>query len=150
MALARIAYLFCALHLVAMMILRLRSVLEPKKLCGGLENMDAIAVRSDIAEAAEEIELAHHLAKRAFGKGKNIAKKMKYEFLLWLAGKTDIRSAMEATAPREGEDFLLVVFSDSKTDAVCRILAAEKMPLGLKKEADPLRLERISLSRIRG
>jgi tRNA threonylcarbamoyladenosine modification (KEOPS) complex Cgi121 subunit len=86
----------------------------------------------------EEIELAYHLAKKSFAGKKNIARKFKYEFLLWLSGTRDIKNAMKKTAPEKGKPFLLIVFSGQ--------MKGEKP--ALKKTADPLRLERISLSRI--
>ncbi|MEM3075738.1 MAG: hypothetical protein QW590_02855, partial [Candidatus Bilamarchaeaceae archaeon] len=58
-----------------------------------------IAVRSDFARSKEEFYLAYLLAKLAFKNKKNIAKKFKYEFLLWLTGKRDIRSALAVSEP---------------------------------------------------
>lgn len=132
-----------------MRIFRLRSSLPEKELLEGLDSLDGVAVRSDAVGSLEELKLADHLAKDAFSKKENIARKMRYEFLLWLSGKTDIKSAMRGTKP-DGKEFLVVVFSDAKEDAVCRLLEAKELPLKLKKDGDPLRLERISLSRIKG
>jgi len=131
-----------------MRILRLRSELSPEETRPILDKMDAIAVRIGSAGALEEMELAAHLARSAFTKKTNIARSLRYEFLLWLCGKNDIRSAMEISAPKDGEEFFAVVFSETKRDAACRMLSAKESPLALKKEADPLSLERISLSRI--
>jgi len=158
-----------------MKILRLEAAIEEKKLQRELDRLDALAIRADAVESLEELELSEHLAREAFERKRNIARKPKYEFLLWLAAKTDIKSAMEATWPGKPEtlhgrnnrgdrsapteqcegsertercEFLLVLFSDAKPDAVCRMLDAHELPLGLKKSGDPLRLERISLSRI--
>lgn len=100
-------------------------------------NLDCIAVSPDSAESMEELELACHLANVSFENGTNIGKKLKYEFLLWLSGTRDIKSAIKKTSP--GKEFLVIVFSG-------------ECPAGrqaeLKKRADPLRLEKISLSRI--
>lgn len=109
--------------------------------------MDAIAISASSAGSKDEIDLALCLAENAFAKKTNIARKLKYEFILWLAGRRDIKSAMEATCPREGEEFFVAIFSGRK-DALGKI-GAKKLPLALKKKADPLRLEKISLSRIR-
>jgi tRNA threonylcarbamoyladenosine modification (KEOPS) complex Cgi121 subunit len=109
----------------------------------GLEGLDAVAIRPDAAESMEELRLAHHLAKRSFENKRNIAKKFKFEFLLWLSGTRDIKNAMKRTSPGEGE-CLLVMFSGSPPSSV------KEKGLGLKEKADPLRLEDISLSRLKG
>jgi len=132
-----------------MRVLRLQSGLDQENLLKALDRIDAVAVRTDAVESLEEIELAHHLAETSFRKKTNIARKMRYEFLLWLAGKTDIRSAMEATSINETREFLLLVFSDKKKQDILRLLEANERPLALKKNGEPLKLERISLSRVK-
>lgn len=132
-----------------MRIFRLKSELDPQKLCNELEGLDAIAIKTDIVESLEEIELAWYLAQRAFSKKKNVGKKLKYEFLLWLSGKTDISSAMESTAPKRDAEFLVVVLSDLDNREIVKRLNANEKPLGLKKSGDPMKLEQISLSRIK-
>jgi len=87
-----------------------------------------------------EVRLAYALAKKSFEKGKNIAKKFSFEFLLWLTGKTDIDSALNAAAPKN-EDCLVVVFGRKKP--------AGAKKARLKQKAEPLALEKISLSRVR-
>ena len=79
---------------------------DAKRLC---DELDAVAVSLDTARSIEEIELAHHLAKDSFGNGTNIAKKLKYEFLLWLSGTRDIKNAFKKTAPREGKDSIIII-----------------------------------------
>lgn len=103
-----------------------------------LDGLDAVAVKESAVESMEELELAYHLARKTFAGKKNIARKFKYEFLLWLSGTRDIKNAMKKTAPEEGKPFLLIVFSGQ--------IRGEKP--ALKKTADALRLEKISLSRI--
>lgn len=127
-----------------MRVFRIESSLGMEGLCRSLDELDAVAVRPDMIESLEELELAFHLAKSVFEKKKNIARKLKYEFLLWLSGTRDISSAMKRTSPK-GKEFLLVVFSDSKPPAGLRV----KEKIGLRRHGDPLRLERISLSRIK-
>lgn len=131
-----------------MLILRLKSECFPRTLRPALDRMDGIAIRDGSAGSLEEIRLAVHLAKSAFLKKTNKARVLRYEFLLWLCGKNDIRSAIKESEPGEGEGFLVIVFSSIKRETACRMLLAEELPLALKKEADPLSLERISLSRI--
>jgi len=83
----------------------------------------------------EEIMLADHLTSKALQERKNIARERKLEFLLWLSGKRDIRSAIEATKGIEvgiGDDGKITIRPEPK-----------------KKKADPLALERISLSRVK-
>jgi tRNA threonylcarbamoyladenosine modification (KEOPS) complex Cgi121 subunit len=112
-----------------MQILKVRYSEEPE---------NGVAVRMDAVESMEEIELAYHLAESAFRNRKTIAKKMEFEFLLWLSGTRDIKNAIRKTAPKKGEECLLIDFSDKGK--------GEKIEL--RKKADPLRLEMISLSRI--
>jgi len=102
------------------------------------EPENGVMVRKDAVESVKEIELAYHLAESAFRNRKNIAKKKEFEFLLWLSGTRDIKNAIKKTAPEKGEECLLIDFSDK----------AKGERIGLRKKADPLRLERISLSRI--
>ena len=132
-----------------MRVLRLRAGLDGEALHKMLDAFDAVAVRTDAVESLEEIELAFHLAKKSFAGKRNVARKLKYEFLLWLAGKTDITSAMKTTAPSGGGKILLVIFSDGNEREILELLKAEKKPLGLKKKAEQLELERISLSRVK-
>ena len=128
----------------------MKSTLGPAALCGALGKLDAVAVRTGAVESLEEFELASYLAERSFAKKTNIARKPTYEFLLWLAGKNDIDSAMKELSPREGEsEFFVVVFSDAGKTEILRGLDAEEKPLGLKKKCEALRLERISLSRVK-
>lgn len=130
-----------------MRVYRLRSSITEKELLERLDGLDGVAIRCDAVSSVEEVELAYHLAKDSSSKKKNIARRMRYEFLLWISGKTDIKSAMKSTKP-DGKEFLVIVFSDAKD--VAAKLDAKELALGLEKNGDPLRLERISLSRIRG
>lgn len=127
--------------------------MKPDALKAELEKLDAVAVRPGIAQSAMEFGLAYHLAKSAFAKKTNIGRCMRTEFLLWLSGKTDIRSAILETVPREmgdGEDvFFVVVFSDADDETACRKLGAKMLSPALRNEGEPLALERISLSRVK-
>lgn len=102
------------------------------------EPKDGVMVRKDAVGSSEEIELAFHLAQWSFRKKKNIAKNLNYEFLLWLSGTRDIKNAIKKTAPQKGDECLLIDFSGKEKGKKTE----------LRKKADPLRLERISLSRI--
>ncbi len=110
----------------------------------------AVAIRAGMVETLDELELAYYLAERSFETKTNVAKKLKYEFLLWLAGKTDIRSAIEAAAPKAGGDVLVAVFPGRGAGGLVKKLVALGAGVAkLKKAAEPLALERISLSRLR-
>ena len=126
-----------------MRVFRVESGLSMEQLCEALGRLDAVALRPDAVESLEELELAFHLAKKAFENKKNIGKKLKYEFLLWLSGTRDIDSAIKKTSPR-GDEFLLVVFSERKLPAELK-----EKKTGLRRHGESLRLEMISLSRIR-
>jgi hypothetical protein len=107
----------------------------------GLELMDGVAVKPGTVQSMEELRLAHHLAKRSFDTDRNIARIFKYEFLLWLSGTRDIKNALKKTAP-EGR-CLLILFSGDRPEGA-------QEAAGLPEDADPIRLEGISLSRVRG
>ncbi len=129
---------------------RLHSELDPKSLCMALDELDAIAISKDFVRSCEEIELANYLAERTFKSKKNNAKHKRYEFLLWLAGKTDIKSAMNLTTPANGEkEFILVIFSNASEKEIISKTKSSIVKLNLEKTANPLEIERISLSRIK-
>jgi tRNA threonylcarbamoyladenosine modification (KEOPS) complex Cgi121 subunit len=103
--------------------------------------LENILILPKDAYTREEIELAYALAKKSFAEKKNIAKKFKFEFLLWLTGKNDINSALDQVSCNEEESCVVIVLGDIK-------IPNAKKPR-LKRRADPLALERISLSRIK-
>lgn len=115
------------------------------RVCDGF---DAMLIRPSIARSEDEFALAEFLAARSFRQGKNIARKFRYEFLLWLTGKTDIQSAMRISAPDSGEAILIMFHKEDKKRLLSGLLAKEKK-LRLARMADSVRLENISLSRIR-
>lgn len=129
---------------------RLYSELDAKHLCNALDELDAIAIRKDFVKSSEELRLASYLAEKAIKNKKNIGKQLRYEFLLYLAGKTDIKSAMKLTTPSSDErEILLVVFSNANESGIKKQLKAKSLKLNLAKDADPLDLERISISRVK-
>ncbi len=109
---------------------------------------DALLFKLGLVKSREEILLADFLAKKFTAEGKSIARKFKYEFLLWLTGKKDIRSAFECSAPSGGKA-LLILFDASKKKSLMAALGAKILKNNLEraKRAQPLDLERISLSR---
>jgi tRNA threonylcarbamoyladenosine modification (KEOPS) complex Cgi121 subunit len=120
------------------------SQLPANKIAKILDGYDAVAIRFF---TEQEIKLAEHLAKKAFGNKTNIAKKFKYEFLLWLAGKRDIKSAIEETMPK-GNEFLIIVFSGGKKE-ILKNLEVEHIQLDMKEKASYFRIEEMSLSRLK-
>ncbi len=96
---------------------------------------DCVFLKKEVISSQEEIELAYYLAKKSFSNNP-ISKQFKYEFLLWVTGKRDIESALKLTDSKE--QGYVVSFN--------RLLQLEEARL--PKEAGPLAIERISLSRI--
>jgi tRNA threonylcarbamoyladenosine modification (KEOPS) complex Cgi121 subunit len=126
--------------------------MEAEKAAAALLRDDegALVVGTGAVRSLEELQLAHYLAERSLEKKTNVANKLKFEFLLWLTGKTDIRSAIAAAAPETGGNALVVVFSGRGTDALVKKLEAlGAVDAHLDKDAQPLALERISLSRLK-
>lgn len=99
---------------------------------------EAVLVNPEKVKSTEELELAYLLAKKSFENKKNTAKKFKYEFLLWLSGKTDIKSALNYFKTSKKQNILILFRGTMKLK-----------PAKLEKTAEPLDLERISLSRIK-
>lgn len=94
----------------------------------------------------EELELAYALAKKSLEDGTAISKNLEIEFVLWLAGKRDIRRAFEEIGWKKGE-LIAVAFGIGKKELISELELKEKK-LGLKKEAEAMAIEKISLSRI--
>jgi len=99
---------------------------------------DAVLLNPEKINSTEELELAYFLAEKSFRNKKNIAKKFRYEFLLWLSGKTDISSAIKYFQTSEKRKILVLFKGKMKLK-----------PAKLEKRAEPLDIERISLSRIK-
>jgi tRNA threonylcarbamoyladenosine modification (KEOPS) complex Cgi121 subunit len=135
-----------------MRIIRLETGMGGKSLHAALDRLDAVAVKDGMVGSMEEFALADHLAKRAFDNKTNIARAYRYEFLLWLSGRRDIKSAMKDTEPpaSEGKErFLVVVFSESSEKEIASALDARVVKKNLAPKAEPLALEKISLSRVK-
>ncbi len=111
------------------------------------DSFDALLIEPSIAQSKEELTLAEFLTKKSFDDNKNIAKKFKYEFLLWLTGKRDIKSAMKVSEPNCSEA-LLILFEKKDKQKLLKALNAKEKKFKLKENADALALEKISLSRL--
>ena len=116
------------------------SVTEINKL---LDDEDAIIVSLVAVTSELQLELAEHLAKSSFEQKINLANKFKYEFLLWLTGKRDIRSAMNVTLPKNTDDSLLVIFGKTRKFENINLIKIK-----LSRTFNPIALERISTSRV--
>ena len=125
-----------------MLILKITSYISFGQLSIKLDQSDSIAVDSSFIKSKEELNLAYHLTKKSTAAGNNISKQFRYEFLLWLSGKTDIKSAFLSTLPK-GNSFLIISFG-KKLPAI----DGKVEKLDLLNKAKSLDLERISLSRI--
>jgi tRNA threonylcarbamoyladenosine modification (KEOPS) complex Cgi121 subunit len=121
--------------------------LSGKQLEDALLDYEAVVVDPGGVKSTEEIMLANHLMRKAFSQKKNIARKGKYEFLLWLSGKSDLKSAFKLLNPK-GKKMILIVFSGD-IEEIKKSLGAKEIKMKLKEKGDPLDLERISLSRIK-
>jgi len=120
-----------------MLIKRISSKMKKQELERISAENNIILLDPKKVKSIEELKLAEHLAK---GQSKKIANKFPLEFLLWLSGKKDIKSAMKMMFEKNS-DFIAVYFSDE-------IKLGKVKKLKLKKKAEPSALERISLSRI--
>lgn len=130
-----------------MKLIAISSNITGKALENALIDVDAVVIDPGFVKSIEELQLAEHLAKKSFSSKKNIAKKLKYEFLLFLSGKTELKSAFRLVNPK-GSEMILAVFSGNE-DEILKKLNATKQKLKLKENADSLDIERISLSRIK-
>ena len=122
-----------------MIVGRISSKKEKKELDRISKELDILLLDPEKINSIEELKLAEHLAR----KSKRIARKFPLEFLLWLSGKTDIKSVMKMLF-RKNSDILVVSFSGKE---IIKKLGTKKL-LMIPKRADPLQIEKISLSRI--
>ena len=103
--------------------------------------LDASKVRSE-----EELLLAGRLSKKAIEERRAISKSRTVEFLLWLSGKTDIRSAFSSFGAKSPKHMLIVSFGPTKKE-LTSLLQLKPGKKKLKKDAAAERIEEISLSR---
>jgi tRNA threonylcarbamoyladenosine modification (KEOPS) complex Cgi121 subunit len=131
-----------------MLVFFARSALQTEAILSRSGTLDALVLAPSCAQSMEELELAGHLAKGCFERKTSIANNFRYEFLLWLTGKTDIKSAMAKAVPKDAGELLIISFGEDKRHILAALDAKEsKKTLPLRGGA--LRLEEISLSRIK-
>ncbi len=128
-----------------MLMKRISSDLELNEIFRILEDKNALIISPGYVKSWEEVELAFHLAERSIRKGRNISRKFKYEFLLWLCGRRDIKTAMERSKPKNPDDMIFLSFDN---ELFLKKMGASENSFDLKKKAAPLNLEMISLSRL--
>lgn len=141
-----------------MLIVRGESSLDAEELLRRAMRKKIVLLNPGKVGSLEELELAHALAKKSLDKGTAISKNLEIEFVLWLAGKNDIRRAFEEIGFGAGKEFIAVAFGIGKKELVAELELKEKK-LGLKKVRPTARymgrrakagweaVERISLSR---
>lgn len=98
--------------------------------------------------SVQSLRLAEYLAKKSIKQKRNISKKNHLEFLLWVAGKKDIRSAIEDMLFEDKNDILAVGLDKKKFERGIKRILFRKLRLDLPNDAEPKELERIALSRI--
>ncbi len=130
-----------------MQLIRLSSRLGKPALLGKCKELGIAAFLPSLIVAEEQAELAAALARRSFAGKRNIAKTMELEFLLWLSGEGDLRSAL-AKNDFSPSDFFAAVFGKTGKKGALRALEAKEKPLALREKASALELEKVSLSRI--
>lgn len=128
-----------------MIIAKIKTSMILEELIEKMEAIDGVLVNPEKIRSLEEIKLAEYLTEKAFKTKRNIVKKTKYEFLLWLTGKTDLKSAFKEINPNK-KKMILIIFSGNKKE-VLKKLNAQEIKLSLNKNATALNLERITLSR---
>jgi len=130
-----------------MLIVRGESRLAADELLQRAMEKRVLLLNPEKVGSLEELEMAHELAKKSLGKGTAISKNLEIEFVLWLAGKKDIRRAFEEIGFKDGKEVIAVAFGIGKKELIAELELKEKK-LGLKTEAGWEAVERISLSRI--
>lgn len=127
-------------------IIRIRTCLPLEEALGRAKGCGALAIDPSIVASIEEIELAAHLARNALSADAAISRSLRLETLLFLTGKGDIASAMDAGRPKGPQ--MIIISWDQRPD-IGGDLAGAILPLGLAEKADWRAIERISLSRVR-
>lgn len=130
-----------------MIFLRGSSKLSKNELLKLAERTSTLLLNPKKINSEEELFLAEKLSKSAAKEKRNLAKKQEKEFLLWLAGKKDISSALKEYSFTTPKDILLISFKSTKPRLKTLFKLTEKKP-SLKKKATKLQIEKISLSRI--
>lgn len=131
------------------MIVRRISVGMPKKqVIDAATPSGVLLLNPKKVDSLQSLRLAHHLASSTFKQKTNIASKFELEFLLWLAGKKDIRSALEWMLFEDERNIIAVCFDEREFWRFMKQSDAKPIPLKLKESSDSIELERISLGRI--
>ncbi len=123
------------------------SKLSKDELLSVLKEHDALLLNPQKINCEEELFLAERLTKDAFREKRNVAKRRENEFLLWLAGGTNISSAFREYSFQSPKRILLISFAKSSAE-LKKLFKIEEKPLKLRKKATALEIERISLARV--
>lgn len=125
------------------------SALTREELLALSESHGVLLLNPKEINSEEELLLAEKLARDAIKEKRNVARRLELEFLLFLSAGTDITRAFAKYGFAGPDELLLISFSIPKPRLV-KIFGMAEAPLLLRKEAGPMEIERISLSRISG
>jgi tRNA threonylcarbamoyladenosine modification (KEOPS) complex Cgi121 subunit len=129
-----------------MIFLQGSSKLKKEELLRLAEKESVLILNPKKLNSEQELLLAEKLAQSAIKENRNLAKKPEKEFLLWLAAKKDISSALSEYGFQTPKQMLLISFKKPKQQLIKQFHLKETK-LKLRKKATPLEIERISLSR---
>lgn len=130
-----------------MHVLRCSSPLRLREALARLGKEPVLLLDPAKVSSGEELLLADRLAKSSIRRGRAISKSHAVEFLLWLSGRTDIRSAFSSFGAKSAEDMLIISFGPG-SKKLAALLELKEKKLNLPKSASPEMIERISLSRV--
>ena len=122
------------------------SKLKKEELLNLAEKEGILLLNPKKLNSEQELLLADKLAQNAIKEKRNLAKKPEKEFLLWLAAKKDISSALKEYGFQTPKQILLISFKKTKQQLITQFQLKETK-LTLTKKATPMQIERISLSR---
>ena len=122
------------------------SKLKKERLLNIAEKEGILLLNPRKLNSEQELLLADKLTQNAIKEKRNLAKKPEKEFLLWLAAKKDISSALKEYGFQTPKQMILISFKKTKAQLIKQFHLKETK-LTLKKKATPMQIERISLSR---
>ncbi len=122
------------------------SKLSKEELLNAAEQEGTLLLNPKKLNSEQELFLAEKLTNNAIKEKRNLAKKQEKEFILWLAAKKDISSALKEYGFQTPKQLVLISFKKTKQQIIKQFQLKETKPK-LRKKATPLQIERISLSR---
>ena len=112
----------------------LKDVDEAKKF---ISSKEALLIPSEYVDSLFYVKHAYYQAKKAFDRGNNIAKNLKYEFLLRLLGETQVKDALDIIE-KNTDDFVFIcwtggIYPQFKKHFVKKELKLREHPKDLEK-----------------